>query len=273
MKGLLRFFFLAYLISWVLWLPMYLPALGINALPVLPLNHAIGALGPLLAAFMLKGMEEGKKGVSSLIRSMFRMNMPFLLIAIAAPFILLSAAALISYSSGSGFMDISIIGKTHEFPAWGLTEFFIYNVIFFGFGEETGWKGYALPRLQAKYSALTSSIIFTAFWAVWHIPLFFYRPGYTGMGIVLTAGWLLSLLTGSILLTWLFNSSGGSILVCAVFHAAIDIVFIPDFADRNIINYLGMLITIWGIITVFVFGYKNLSRHERISTIFKHNEA
>jgi membrane protease YdiL (CAAX protease family) len=243
---------------------MYLPAFGINVLPVLPFNHAFGALGPLLAAFILKGIEEGKNGISSLLRSMFRTNITFLLIAITSPFILLLAAAAISYSSGSGFFDIFIAGKTNEFPAWGLTEFFIYNVIFFGFGEETGWKGYALPRLQSKYSALTSSIIFTGFWAVWHIPLFFYRPGYTGMGIALTAGWLLSLLTGSILLTWLFNSSGGSILVCAVFHAAIDIVFIPDFADRNIINYLGMLITVWGIITVLVFGYRNLSWNGKI---------
>lgn len=141
---------------------------------------------------------------------------------------------------------------------------FIYNLIFFGFGEETGWKGFALPRLQSKFNALVSSIIFTVPWAMWHWPLFLYRPGYTTMDAADITGWFFSLLTGSVLLTWLFNSTRGSILICAIFHATIDIAFVSDVVDKSIVNYLGLLITIWGIIIVIIFGYKNLSRKERV---------
>jgi uncharacterized protein len=58
----------------------------------------------------------------------------------------------------------------------------------------------------------------------------------------------------------MLNSSRGSILVCALFHATIDVAFVSDFASPEQIVYLGMLITVWGIVTVIVFGSKNLSR-------------
>jgi hypothetical protein len=72
-------------------------------------------------------------------------------------------------------------------------------------------------------------------------------------------GWLFSLVTGSVLLTWFFNSSRGSILICAVFHATIDIAFTADFADKRIVNYMGFLITVWGILTVIIFKARTLS--------------
>jgi len=76
-------------------------------------------------------------------------------------------------------------------------------------------------------------------------------------------GWVFSLLTGSILLTWLYNSSRASILICAVFHSTIDIAFTADIASKNIINYMGFLITAWGILTIIIFKPKNLARNER----------
>lgn len=141
--------------------------------------------------------------------------------------------------------------------------FFIYNLIFFGFGEEVGWRGFALPRLQNKSNALTASIILTVFWALWHLPLFFYRTGFTTMGIAGIFGWFFSLLTGSILLTWLYNSSKASILICAVFHSTVDIAFTADFTDKNIMSYMGFLITVWGVFTIMIFKPKNLAANGR----------
>ena len=126
-----------------------------------------------------------------------------------------------------------------------------------------GWRGFALPRLQNKMNAFTASVILTFFWAVWHIPLFFYRPGFTSLGFAGIFGWIFSLLTGSILLTWLYNSSRASILICAIFHTTIDIAFTADLADKNIVNYMGVLITIWGILTIVIFKPKNLGFTER----------
>ena len=79
-------------------------------------------------------------------------------------------------------------------------------------------------------------------------------------------GWTFSLLTGCILLTWLYNSSRASILICAVFHSTIDIAFTADFADKTIVNYMGFLITLWGIMTIIILKPKNLALHEREKT-------
>ena len=83
------------------------------------------------------------------------------------------------------------------------------------------------------------------------------------MGFAGIMGWVFSLLTGSILLTWLYNSSKASILICAVFHSTIDIAFTADLAGINVINYMGFLITVWGILTILIFRPKNLATNDR----------
>lgn len=148
-----------------------------------------------------------------------------------------------------------------------LADFFRLQSSFFGFGEEVGWRGFALPRLLNKLKALIASILLTFFWALWHLPLFFYRPGYTTMEWTGILGWAFSLLTGSILLTWLYNSSRASVLICAVFHSTIDIAFTADIADKNIANYMGFLITVWGILTIIIFKPKYLSRQQSTTQI------
>ena len=130
----------------------------------------------------------------------------------------------------------------------------------FGYGEEAGWRGFALPRLQSRHSALVASLLLAVGWAFWHVPLFFYRPGYTSMGVAGIAGWFVSLLTGAVLLTWLFNESGGSILVVALFHAAVDVVFTSDYASPLLVNASGALIMVWGVGVIVLAGPRSLSR-------------
>lgn len=264
MKQLVTYFSLAYLISWVIWLPLYGPAFGLNDLPVLPYHHGLGGLGPLIASFVTTWIYLGKDGVRKLLASCFQWKpLIYLCIALLSPFVLVLIAAGIAFLLNGQAIDLSGLLTSKEFPEFNLLTFFVYNMIFFGFGEETGWRGFALPRFQIKYNALTSSLILTVFWAIWHWPLFFYRPGYTSMEMAGIVGWLFSLVTGSVLLTWLFNSSRASIFICAVFHSTIDIAFTADLADKNIVNYTGFLITVWGIATIFLFKPANLARNER----------
>ncbi|MEO8685917.1 MAG: CPBP family intramembrane glutamic endopeptidase, partial [Devosia sp.] len=145
-----------------------------------------------------------------------------------------------------------------EFPAFSALGFLIYNIVTFGIGEEAGWRGFALPRLQARFSALTATAILFVIWACWHLPLFAYRPGYLGMDIGGIAGWLVSLATGAILLTALFNASRGSILAVALFHASIDVAFTSAGLSPIAINISGALITLAGIAVVVVFRPANL---------------
>ena len=260
MKHLLTFFALAFLISWIIWLPLYGHIFGLGNLPALPFQHAIGALGPLIASFLTTWIFLKKEGLKNLIAKCFQIKpLIYLAIALFSPFILAIIAVLISHFMNKTAINFNGLLHSKEFPQFSLLTFFLYNLFFFGFGEEVGWRGFALPRLQNKMNALTSSIILTLFWALWHLPLFFYRPGYTTMDMAGIFGWFFSLLTGSILLTWLYNSSGGSILMCAVFHSTIDIAFTANFTDKNIVNYMGFLITVWGILTIIIFKPRNLS--------------
>ncbi|MDF2438995.1 MAG: family intrarane metalloprotease [Bacteroidota bacterium] len=263
-KQLLTYFTLAYLISWIIWLPMYGHVLGFTNLPTIPFNHAFGALGPLFASFLTTWIYSEKNGVKRLAKSCVQVK-PFFyfIIAIISPFCLVILAAIGSHLIDKTPIQLSGLLITNEFPNFSFLTFLVYNLIFFGFGEETGWRGFALPRLQVKYNALIASCILTAFWALWHWPLFLYRPGYVTMSIIDIFGWLFSLLTGSILLAWLYNSSRGSVLICAIFHSTIDVAFTADLSDKNIVKYTGFLVTVWGILVLIILKSKNLATTER----------
>jgi uncharacterized protein len=233
---------------------------GLNNLPALPYQHAIGALGPLIAALITTFIFLEKDGIKKLLATFLQIKpLIYLAVALFSPFLLVFIASLISYFINKTPINFSALVTAKEFPQSNFITFFIYNLLFFGFGEEVGWRGFALPRLQNKMNAFFASIVLTLFWALWHLPLFFYRDGFTTMSTAGIFGWVFSLLTGSILLTWLYNSSKGSILMCAVFHTTIDIAFTADFADKNIASYLGVLITVWGILTIIIFKPKKLA--------------
>ena len=84
-------------------------------------------------------------------------------------------------------------------------------------GEEMGWRGYILPRLQAKYNALVSSLIVGVIWSVWHLPKSF----GTGLNKDQSFVWYtLFCLAAAVLYTWLYNNSRGSLLLVVLFHAS-----------------------------------------------------
>jgi len=256
MKRLITYFTLAYLMSWAIWLPLYSKKLGISDLPTLPYNHALGGLGPMLAAILTTIIYEKRKLFLLLKRALQIQPISYFTIALFGPFVLYFLACTIAYFVNYTPFKIQEIFISKEFPQFSFIVFFFYNLLFFGFGEEMGWRGYALPHLQAKMQPIYATLLLTAFWALWHLPLFLYRPGYATMDVAGVIGWVFSLLTGSILLTWLFNGSKGSILICATFHSTIDVTFTADSTNKNIVNYMGFLITIWGVATIFIIKNK-----------------
>jgi membrane protease YdiL (CAAX protease family) len=98
--------------------------------------------------------------------------------------------------------------------------FFLYNFIYGGLSEEPGWRGFALPRLQVKFSPLVSALILGVLWAVWHAPARF--GGMEAKSVSDTiVEWVLIVLV-SVIFTWLFNRTKGSILVTALVHPAMN---------------------------------------------------
>jgi len=88
-----------------------------------------------------------------------------------------------------------------------------------GYGEEAGWRGYALPRLRARFGALRATVYVTLGWAGWHLPLFFVLASYAGSGPFTAIGFLVGLAAGGFVLTAVYNGTGGSVLAVAVWYA------------------------------------------------------
>lgn len=252
-KELSVFFLLAYAISWLLWSPLWLPYFGVEAAPFLPYQHGFGGLGPMLAAFAATAIFGGKTAVQKLWRSLFQWKpVPWTVVAAFSPLVLALLGGVVAWFADGRFPDFSGLGRSSEFPELGIGGFFFYNLIAFGYGEEVGWRGFALPRLQEKHAPLAATLILSVLWAGWHLPLFAYRPGYVAMDFGGAMGWFFSILAGAVLFTWLFNGSKGSILACALFHAMIDVVFLADYGNAAMMQYIGMLVTFWGIAAAVV---------------------
>ena len=258
-KELTIFFLLAYAISWLLWSPLWLPFFGVQADAVWPLQHGFGGLGPMLAAFAATAIFDKKEEMARLWSSLFQWKPIFWLgLAVFSPFVFALLGGVMAHFSDGVFPDFSKIGRSGEFPQMGVVGFLLYNIFFFGYGEEVGWRGFALPRLQKKYSALTATLILSVFWAAWHLPLFAYRPGYASMDMAGAAGWFFSIVAGGALFTWLFNGSRGSVLACALFHGLTDVVFLCDYGNDHMMQYIGMLVTLWGVAVLGAWGWRNL---------------
>ncbi len=122
---------------------------------------------------------------------------------------------------------------------------FLYQLFFFNAtGEEVGWRGFALPRLQTRASPLVASLVLTVFWAPWH----FFLWQAQGTPVHTWQYWLeeyLFLIPPTIIIVWLYNRSKGSILVAGFAHAAGNtaLAFLPgaDWLVQTVINGLAAL--------------------------------
>jgi membrane protease YdiL (CAAX protease family) len=247
----LAFYLTACAISWAIWSPYVVPgfpaAWRLSSVP-----HYLGLLGPLLAAFVFTVRERGWSGLRALLRVMFvpRGGWVFGGIVPLLPLLFLLIAAVFVTQGHLGTLDWSGLFRSPELADAGLSPlaFVLLNVFVVGFGEETGWRGYALPRLLTRFSPLTATLWLTLGWALWHWPLFFFaKTGYSTMGPADVAVWLVSLATGTVLFTCLYRGSRGSVLACAVFHGLMDVAFMADLGEPAIQTTVGALVTVLGV--------------------------
>jgi membrane protease YdiL (CAAX protease family) len=108
-------------------------------------------------------------------------------------------------------------------------------------GEEIAWRGFALPRLQMRFSGLTASVILGALWAMLHFVLWTIGIANPLPAILLATGWTISL---TVIMTWLFNQTKGSVLLATLLHAATDTMFIvvSPLAETRI------MLTVWALV-------------------------
>ena len=163
MRRVLPFYALACGVTWLCWLPLVAFARGWSEGRPSPYWHLIGGLGPALAAITIAALSRDGALRRLLARLVSRPSR-WVVLAVVGPVALYLGAALVVTLLG-GEVDLAQTGANAEYPGLGLGAFVIANVLFYGVGEELGWRGFALPRLQRSMSPVRASLVIAVGWA------------------------------------------------------------------------------------------------------------
>jgi membrane protease YdiL (CAAX protease family) len=249
---LLAYCILAYAITWLLVSPLVAAAWGIFAAPA-PAWHVLGAFGPVSAALIVTAIVGGKQGMRSFAARLAQWQVApgWWLLAFSPLLLFAIAAAVLRIVNGNwpGF------GHIWHDPALVLS--WLAGVVY-GFGEEPGWRGFALPRLQERHNALAATLLLTVIWVCWHVPFFAYRFAFSPTQFV---GFAIGIAAGAIWLTCLYNGSGGSVLLAIVYHASLNAVYLPDVAAPGILAIMTTAIIAGAVGIVLAFGPARLAPH------------
>lgn len=203
------FFILAVAISWGTWIPLFLAIPSATSVVMMP-----GAFGPALAAVVVL-WAQGESVREWLADGLDRhITKRWYAVALGLPLgLALVLGVGLAISTGQ-FATDRLPQVAAMYPVMVLV-----TSLLAGGQEEFGWRGFALPALQDRYDALTASGIIGLVWAVWHLPAFAFEiPGYTTSFALYTL-----LVVGiSVILTWLYNSTDGSILLAMLFHGGVN---------------------------------------------------
>jgi CAAX protease family protein len=248
---LMTYFILAYAISWLFVSPLV--AAGLHLItPVVPdAWHALGALGPISSAFIVTALVAGRRGIRQILASMgrWRVGIGWLLAAVLSPFLLLIGSAILLRLLGQPWPDVGQIAMKFGDGSWLFGAFLA--AIVYGLGEEPGWRGFALPRLQQRCNALAAAAIVALFWALWHSAYFTYRYHLGAMEVVF---FFLGVLAGSIWLTSLYNGTEGSLLMVILWHVAWNTVnVIAAVASGTLVAMLTVEVIVAAVVIVVVW--------------------
>ncbi len=258
------FLVIAYAVTWAIAVPLALGAHGLLNWKLPQAIHYLAQFGPAAAAIIVTALTSGRDGLRELgTRAVkWRVGAKWLLIAAGSPIALFTVAALIARFVDGQWLNLWDLGNVNFLPAIGpaaLPMWFVTN----GLGEEIGWRGFALPRLQERHRALTATLILAVFWALWHVPAFFYVPTYRDMGARGAPGFFFGLLSGAILFTWLYNSTGGSILMVAIWHGLFNFFTASSAGHGTLAMVFSIEVMVWAVALVILERPANLAHQPR----------
>jgi membrane protease YdiL (CAAX protease family) len=223
--------------------------------------------GFVAASVLMTALTLGASGVALLLKRFLIWRVGWRWFAVAALLypaifsgaVLINAAVAHTPIEFSGVFAHRIFGADAFLPLFVVPFFFVDAI---SNGEEIGWRGYVLPRLQVRHGALAASLIVGVIWGLWHLPKFL-APGNT------TPFWLFMIktMTDAVLYTWLFNNTRGSLLLTTILHAAGNTagVFLPiaNTAGGDNLMTLEIQVAIQigiAVLVTAIAGTQNLSR-------------
>jgi uncharacterized protein len=182
-------------------------------------------VGPLVAAVAVTAWFEGSAGLADLGRTIVLVRVPLRWWVFAVtPLLVLALVLVVDGVTGQAFPAAGDFARVTGLPSsWGVLGVGVAVVAVNGFGEETGWRGYAVPTLQRRHTPLTATTVVAVLWAGWHLPMFFVVEGFRSFTAAITVGWVIGLFCGAVVLTWLYNHTG-SILLVALWHGTYNMI-------------------------------------------------
>ncbi len=218
---------------------------------------------PSLSAFILVANRHGGRGVRRLLRRAVRVPAARRWLGIAAllPLGIVALTVLVMLLVGLPRPDFAALSGALVAPYYLLS--LLVGLVFGGLSEEFGWRGYLLPVLQRRHSALVAGVVTGLLWALWHLdpetmllPLF--GGGRGAFLNALAAGYGLRMISDvatAVIMVWLFNSTGGSLLVAVLFHSSVNaaqtvtLALWSDFPLAGELIYYGVG---WGVVLLLV---------------------
>ena len=245
------FFVVAYAMSWTIAVPLALQAQGVLASDLPWWLHYLTAFGPAIAALVVATAGGERLPVLAQRRPRrLASHATWWIVGVTSPVLLLALAvltnALINLTTPS-WPNLGVVNYLPDlgwaaWPLWFLTS---------GCGEEIGWRGFLLPRLQHRRSALSATALLSIGWAGWHLPAFFYLPSYAAIGLRVVPGFFVGLFAGAIVLTWLFNSSGRSVLAVILWHASFNWVTASPNASGFVTAFVSVSVIVWAVVILW----------------------
>ena len=191
-----------------------------------PAALVVFAVLALIPAFVIASAVSGASGVQRTLSSLVRPKgwWGWYLLAVALPLALRLASVWLSGRLGWELMSDPRPPADPLKLAGSVLVIFLYTLLCAGgLNEETGWTGFALPRLLAKHNPLVSTIVVWILWMLWHVPL--HLSGYFDLNMHVLVGSFF----GRFLLTWLFIRSSGGLLTAMLLHTSVNVTsqFVP----------------------------------------------
>jgi membrane protease YdiL (CAAX protease family) len=233
-----------------------------------------------ISGIVITAIEDGRRGLNRMFSRLliWRVGIGYWLFAILylVPVILLSSLVNPLFN-GDPLSFNSMI------PIFQILPMFVVFFIVSGLGQELGWTGFLIPRLQTRFSALTASVIRAVLVGIWHFPLFYYSrfqlqalADFPYAGWIAQKGFLVAYMTmilmfslpWSIFFGWIFNNTRSSLLLVAMFHGSeIWVAYwmlSAGIDPKNINNYwgYGVIMVLVAMMVVIMTGSENLSRHQ-----------
>jgi membrane protease YdiL (CAAX protease family) len=259
---LLAFYLLTLATAWSFWIPVAASSRPLLPAHMPPLLLVVGAFGPSLSAIVLMAVEQGRAGIRRLLGPLLKwyVGARWYLVAFLLPAAVYVSAAALYVLLGGVIPPYAGAIPWHLLPVY-----FVIALLFVGpLQEEVGWRGYALPILQSRMSALSASVVLGSLWAFWHLPLFWTTgPGHPNVSFGLFATAVMAL---SILFTWVYNNTRGSLLIILLFHASFNFTlwFVPVLPTGMLplrLSLIGVgLLWVVAIVVVIAEGPARLAR-------------